>query len=85
MWKPGTNLRVLIAIIGCVGAFVFPVWVPLSAIFILAFFWRAWEAMLIGLLVDFLWSPVHSIPWIMLGAIAIVWVLEPIRSEFLSR
>lgn len=85
MWKPRTNARILVAAIGFVGAIYLPVWVPIGAILVSAFFWRAWEAMLLGLFVDFLWLPVHAFPWITLGAIVVVWLFEPIRSEFLSR
>jgi hypothetical protein len=77
--------RILIAVIGFMGAIFFPMWVPIAAIFVMAFFWRAWEALLLGLFVDFLWLPAHAFPWMTLGAIVVVWIFEPIRSEFLSR
>ena len=78
-------IRIAIALIGFVGAVFLPIWVPTLAIITLALCWRAWEAMLLGLLVDFLWLPAGAMPWITLGAIAVVWLFEPIRSEFLSR
>ncbi|HEY4517223.1 MAG TPA: hypothetical protein VJG64_04765 [Candidatus Paceibacterota bacterium] len=78
-------IRILIATVGFVGAIFLPVWVPITAILISAFFWRASEAMLLGLFVDFLWLPVGGVPWVTLGAVAVVWLFEPIRSEFLSR
>jgi len=78
-------VRIIIAVIGFIGAIFLPTWVPIAAIIVSAFFWRAWEAMALGLFVDFLWLPTHAFPWITLGAIAVVWLLEPIRSEFLPR
>lgn len=78
-------IRISIAAIGFVGAIFSPVWIPIAAIFISAFFWRAWEAMLLGLFIDFLWLPIGATPWFTVGAIIIVWLFEPIRSEFLSR
>ncbi len=84
MWKPRTSLRAAIAAAGFVGAIFLPMWAPIVAILALAFLWRAWEALLLGLLVDFLWLPLHSFPWFTLGAIIIVWLLEPIRKEFLT-
>ena len=80
-----TSLRIAIAAVGFAGAIFLPVWVPAIAILVLAFFWRSWEALMLGLLVDFLWLPMHSFPLFTLGAILVVWALEPVRNEFLSR
>ncbi len=85
MWKPRTSLRVAIAALGVFGIVFFPMWVSIFAILILALLWRAWEAMLIGLLMDMVWLPLGALPIFTIGAIFIVWVLEPIRKEFLVR
>ena len=85
MWKQRTNLRVALALLGLLGALLLPIWIPILVALILALFWRAWEVLCIGLLIDFAWSPVHSFPYFTLGAVILVWILEPIRKEFLSR
>ena len=85
MWKPETSARLLVALVGFAGAIFLPWWIPALSILILALFWRAWEAMVIGLFVDFLWLPAHALPLFTLGSILAVWLLEPLRSEFLSR
>lgn len=79
------TMRASVSVIGFLGAIFVPMWVPIAAILIAAFFWRAWEAMLLGLFVDLLWLPAGHVPLFTLGAILVVWLLEPIRSEFLPR
>lgn len=84
MWKPRTSLRICLAAFGFISAVFLPWWVTVIAIILLALFWRAGEVMLIGLLMDLLWSPLHSMPWFTIGAIVAVWLLEPLRKEFLA-
>lgn len=83
-----TIARISIAIIGFTGAVFFSWWVPVICIVLLAIRWRAWEAILLGLLMDMLWlspaSPWHGFPFFTIGAILIVWLLEPVRVEFLA-
>jgi len=83
MWKRRSSVRIGIGAVGVVGAIFLPVWVPVVAIGALALLWRAWEAMVIGLLIDLVWSPFHAAPLFTIGAIVAVWALEPIRKEFL--
>ena len=85
MWRPYTKTRVLIALAGCLSAVCFPWWVTAAIILMLACLWPAWEAMFLGLLMDFLWLPPHTFPLFTAGALAVVWLLEPIRREFLAR
>jgi hypothetical protein len=85
MWKPYNKARIAIALCGFLSAIFLPWWVPVIVVIGMACFWRAWEAMLIGLTVDFLWLPVHAFPFCTFGAIAIVWLLEPVRRELLVR
>ena len=59
-YRTESLLRVGIATVGFLSAFVAPWWVPMLAIILLAFRFRAWEALLIGLLVDLLWLPTGS-------------------------
>jgi len=78
-----TIIRITIAIMGFLAAVVLNAWIPGIAIVALAFLWRAWEALLLGLFVDLLWLPSGNIPFFTIGAILIVWVMEPIRKQFL--
>ena len=64
----------------------------LAAIFTCAFAarWRAWEVIAAGILMDFLWMPAsvsflsfHSIPWITLIAIVLIFAFEPLRRQLL--
>lgn len=75
-------LRITIAVMGFLAAIVLNAWVPAIAIVALAFLWRSWEALLLGLFVDLLWLPQGQIPFFTVGAILVVWVMEPIRKEF---
>ncbi len=90
MRKMRTWGRVVLGGIGCLGVFLFSPWVPLAAIVISSFFFRAWEAIAIGLLMDLMYlpplsihSPIHNLPLFTVSAIAIVWLLEPLRREML--
>ncbi len=80
-------IRITLFVLGAWGAFFFPPWFPAACIVLLSIRFRAWEAILLGLLVDMLWlgsgTGFHEIPLFTLGAIAAVWLLEPVRSEFL--
>jgi hypothetical protein len=76
-------LRITIAVMGFLGAVALNPIVPVIAIVALAFLFHAWEAMFLGLCIDMLWTPVGHIPFFTIGAIMIVWILEPIRREFL--
>lgn len=79
--------RILIALIGFFGAIWLPWYVPAICIFLLALRFRAWEAIALGVFMDLLWLPPGSLfglPIFTIGAIVVVWVLEPLRSELLS-
>ncbi len=85
MWKPYSKTRIVIALFGFTSAIFLPWWVPAIVILTLACIWRSWEAILLGLFVDLLWLPTHEFPFFAIGAIVAVWILEPIRKEFLVR
>lgn len=80
-------MRIALAIAGFISVFMLPPWAPAIAIVLLSIRYRAWEAILIGALVDLTWLPsgteLHSLPFFTLSAIIIVWGLEPLRSQFL--
>jgi len=80
------NARPILAVFGIIGAFFAPPWVPLLIMLILAVRYPAWEALLIGLLVDLLWLPATAfaaLPIFTLAGLALVWGCEPLRREFL--
>jgi hypothetical protein len=80
-------MRLFLAVLGFLSALIAPPWVALVVIIILSVRWRAWEAPLIGLVMDFMWLPsggfFSPLPLYTIAAIAIVWGLEPIRIRFL--
>lgn len=79
-----TILRVCIAVVGFASAIFLPWWVAVICIVLLAIRWRAWEAILLGLFMDLLWLPASGFPLFTIGAIVVVWALEPLRLEFLT-
>lgn len=77
-------VRIALALAAALGLLIGPAWLSIGAAVVSSLFFRAWEMLPIGLLADFLWLPARSpIPLYTLGAIAIVWALEPLRREFL--
>jgi len=80
-------LRVVLGLLGVFAAFFAPPYVPLIIMGILALVYAAWEALLLGLLVDLLWLPSGSLfdplPVFTFAALILVWGLEPLRSEYL--
>jgi len=79
--------RIAVALFGIISVFALPVWVPIVCIIALALRFRAWEAILIGALIDLTWLPVGSIihapPIFTIMSLIIVWGLEPLRAQFL--
>lgn len=78
--------RLPIALIGFAGVFIALPWVPLVCVLILSARYRAWEAILLGLLADFVWLPTLSwghLPLVTMLALLIVWGFEPLRAQFL--
>jgi hypothetical protein len=80
-------IRALIAAIGYGSLFVGLPIVTAVCILLLALRYRAWEAVLLGLFVDFMWLPseyaLYTLPYFTLGSIIVVWGLEPLRRQFL--
>jgi hypothetical protein len=80
-------MRLVLAGIGFVAALALSWWVPVVCIVLLAIPYRAWEAILLGAFIDLLWLPagigLHSLPLFTIGAIVVVWGLEPLRAQFL--
>ena len=80
-------VRIVIALFGTISVFILPSWVAVLCIIALALRYRAWEAILIGALIDLAWLPSgsveHALPLLTLLALVIVWGLEPLRAQFL--
>src|SRR6185295_13300338 len=51
------SVRIFVAALGFVGAMFISPWVPIVYIVLLALRFRAWEAVVLGAFVDFLWLP----------------------------
>jgi hypothetical protein len=80
------SARLIIAIVGVVGVFFAPPYVPLLCMLLLCLRFRAWEALCIGLLADMVWLPEASfgaIPFFTLAGVLLVWGLEPLRLQLL--
>ncbi len=86
MSLPAINVRACVSLVGALGVFFAPWWVPALCILFLAIRYPAWEALFIGLLVDLMWLPAlgFSAPLFTIGAITIVWLFAPLRSQFLT-
>ena len=82
-------MRVFLAGAAVLGAIFFPPWVPLVCMGLLALRFRAWEVIILGMLVDFLWLPsvtfFGTLPLFTIAGLILAWGLEPLRSEFLLR
>ena len=80
-------VRILIAFFAIISVFVLPSWVGIVCIILLALRYRAWEAVLIGALIDLVWLPsgpgIHVLPIFTILALVVVWGLEPLRAQFL--
>ncbi len=82
-------IRLTLALVGFMSVFFFSPIIVFVVIILLSLRYRAWEAPFMGLLIDFMWLPGGSmmmhIPFATLLALFIVWALEPLRSELLTR
>lgn len=82
-----SSMRISLTVAGILGAIFSPPWVPLVCMGILALRFRAWEVMVLGMLVDFLWLPtgtlLETLPLFTIVGVVLAWGLEPLRSEFL--
>jgi len=80
------NVRPALGLLGLFCAVIAAPWVTLLVMIILALRYRAWEVLVLGLLVDLLWFPGLSqgvFPLFTLAGLALVWGLAPLRREFL--
>lgn len=80
-------MRIFLAAVGYGSALIGVPWLTALCIVLLAARYRAWEAILLGLFVDFLWLPVEfttiTFPYFTLASLVVVWIFEPLRLQFL--
>ncbi|OGG61509.1 hypothetical protein A3C21_01870 [Candidatus Kaiserbacteria bacterium RIFCSPHIGHO2_02_FULL_59_21] len=79
-------MRIGLFALGVLGAIFGPPVLPLIAMAVSAIRYPAWEILLLGLLVDFLWLPAFpvSLPLFTIASLALLWGLEPMRREFMA-
>src|SRR3989344_1238649 len=87
--RMSNSIRPALGLFGLFCAFIAPPWVTLLVMIILALRYRAWEVLVLGLLVDLLWFTPSSVegftllPLFTFAGLALVWGFEPLRREFL--
>ncbi len=80
------HARVVLATLMYCSAFFLPWWVGALIGLILAVRYRAWEVVLFGALLDVLWLPsgfFFGLPLATCIALTVVWMLEPLRRQFM--
>jgi hypothetical protein len=68
------------------SAIVAPWWLAAIGAFLLALRFRAWEVIVLGVLLDVMWLPfeiAHGVPIATGSALLLVWAFEPLRRQFL--
>jgi len=82
-----TYLRIVLAAFAFLATVLGLPWAVLISMVLLALRFRAWEVLIIGVVMDFLWLPSESLIWPLplftIGALLLVWGLEPLRNEML--
>ncbi|RJR13659.1 hypothetical protein C4585_01630 [Candidatus Parcubacteria bacterium] len=80
-------LRILGAVVGLVGVFIGSPWIVAIIMILLAVRFRAWEILVVGVMMDFIWLPadlsVGHLPFFTIGALLLLWGLESFRKEIL--
>lgn len=78
-------MRVTLALLGFFAALFAPAFITAALLVLMCMRYRAYEALFIGLLTDFLWQPsgLH-IPYFTLIALVALWGFEPLRREFMT-
>ncbi len=84
-----SSIRGVLLLVGLTGVLLGPWYLAPIVIVLLSVRYRSWEALALGFLMDLLWHPVgngllHSLPLFTLGALIIVWALEPLRTQLLA-
>lgn len=83
MWKRIDLIRVVGALALLLSALLLPWWVSVGGMILLAARSPSWEVICIGFLIDCLWLPtdtlIYPVPIFTIGAVLVVWGLEPMR------
>lgn len=83
MFQTSKTLRTVFFIVGIFGALAGPPWLPFATIVLSMLRWGAWEAVLVGLLVDLLWLPsLFAFPVYTVTSLTLLWIFEPMRRQF---
>ncbi|OGG45661.1 hypothetical protein A2673_03855 [Candidatus Kaiserbacteria bacterium RIFCSPHIGHO2_01_FULL_50_13] len=80
-------VRYLLVSMCVIGVVIFPPWVPLVLMGVLALFFRSWEVILIGLFADLVWlsgGVAEAWPLFTIFGLVLAWGLEPLRNELFS-
>ena len=77
------SFRIFLSAFGIFAILFGPPWLLIVPMLLLAMRFRAWEAMVLGLLDDFMWSATLHVPLFLISSIVIVWAFEPLRKELL--
>ena len=81
------SLRIILAGVGFLSVFFMSPWVTVLCMVLLALRFPAWEVLVFGILIDFLWLPagitLHSFPLFTIAALTLVWGLHPVRRQLL--
>ncbi len=76
-------LRILLDLLALGAVALGMVWVPIALAVVLVVFFGAWEIILVGMVMDFVWLPsAHAVPLLTLGALALAWIVEILRGHF---
>lgn len=79
-------MRIILFLVGMLGAVLFWPWVTLVCMILLAVRYYAWEVIFMGMFVDLQWMPTSAflhLPVYTLLGLLLVWGFEPLRREFL--
>jgi hypothetical protein len=79
-------LRILVVLIGLVCITLFPWWINGLCMILMVVRYRAWEVLIFASAMDVLYAAPSShifFPWCTAGALALLWVCEPLRRHFL--
>lgn len=77
--------RIILDLAAVAGVLFALPWLSVAAGLALFALWGAWEIVLVGFLMDLVWLPsvsAHALPLFTLGAVALVWLVLPLRARF---
>lgn len=78
-------MRLVLSLLGLLSALFAPYYITALFIIALCVRYRAYEAVALGLILDFLWQPAGAhLPFFTVIALVSLWGFEPLRREFLS-